>query len=610
MNQKPVKDVLHPHGLVVVIENNTTDLILITRVLRSRCCQMLTAQNADDGLMLIENMTPDLVIVNTGLTVRDGIPLIETLRTHPNLVDIRTIALAAPEALSQDGNIDDKGDNRCIAKPLDPDNLDAVIADMLSDQGRAPAKPSLANPSLGPSTRARVLIVDDEVMNLKLFKAYLSSENYEILTAENGHDAIAVINQHPPDVILLDVMMPGIDGFEVTRRLKQNAATASIPIILVTALSGQGNKTLGLDAGADEFLTKPIQRAELVARVRSMLRLKRFEEQIRGRQLSEPQLERPAICSLETHERIPLVLIAEDNDSDALLVLKQLEYEPYSIKRVSTGEAAIREVLNEPVDLVLLDLLLPGIDGFEVCRRLKGDDRTCNIQIVMMTSLRDLDCRIQGAELGTDDYLVKPVDACELKARVNALLKKKHYIDKLHNRYENVLNRALNDDLTGLFNHGYFKRFLALETKRALRQKHLIALLLMDLDNFKQINDTLGHLTGDRILVQVAKKIRENIREIDFAARYGGEEFAVILPYTGGQDAKSIAERIRSAIHKEVIARNRDGTTLPVSASIGVAFCPNDGIELEDLIRHADEMMYLAKQCGKNQVCVSSDFKG
>ena len=457
--------------------------------------------------------------------------------------------------------------------------------------------------------RPRVLIVDDEAMNIKLFKAYLEIENYDILIAENGHEALVQVNRHAPDVILLDVMMPGLDGFEVTRRLKQNNDTAQIPIILVTALSSDESKSRGLDAGADEFLTKPVNKAELLARVSSMIRLKRFQEQLCGRQQSQLQIDAPDDQPVSNHERVSTILVVEDNDKDALLLSKQLEHEPYVINRVTSGEAAIRKALNEPIDLILLDIMLPGIDGFEVCRRLKGDDQLSNIQIVVLTSLRDLECRIQGTELGADDYLIKPVDPRELKARVRTLLKKKRYIDKLHHRYENALNRAISDGLTGLYNHGYFRRFLELEIKRSLRHKHSIALLLLDLDNFKQINDRLGHLTGDGILIQVAQALSGKVRDIDFVARYGGEEFAVILPYAGIEEARDVAERIRQALTMEIRAPGTRNAHQLISASIGVATCPADGQDLETLIRRADEMMYLAKQCGKNQVCVTSDLK-
>lgn len=434
--------------LTVVVENNTADLILLSRLLKSHSGQVLTVQNADDGLALIETMNPNLVMVNVDLACADGVPLIQKIRSHAKLAHTPAIALAAATSATVKAGNGNTGYNAWIGKPLEPDRFKQTIRDLFG--GASPVQP-LPVPNL--CRKARVLIVDDEAMNLKLFKAYLASEAYEIVTAENGQEALSRIAVSPPDVILLDIMMPGIDGFEVTRLLKGSQETAEIPIILMTALSGRENKSAGLDAGADEFITKPVQRTELVARVRSMLRMKRFEEQIKGRQRSEDTLSPVPAQSAAGHEIIQNVLVAEDNDTDALLLLRQLELEPYTIKRVSTGEAAIREVLNEPIDLVLLDLMLPGIDGFEVCRRIKGDDRTRNIQVVMMTSLRDLDSRVQSAELGTDDYLVKPVNPRELRARVQALLKKKRYIDKLHNRYEKVLNRAITDDLTGLFNH-------------------------------------------------------------------------------------------------------------------------------------------------------------
>lgn len=467
---------------------------------------------------------------------------------------------------------------------------------------------SNAKPSSSPEVKGRILIVDDDVMNLKLFKGYLASENYEIITAEGGREALQQIDRNAPDVILLDIMMPDIDGYGVTLRLKQDPHTKDIPIIMVTALSDEESHARALAVGADEFLTKPVHKTELVARVNSMCRLKRFQEQLCSRRQSELQADTGVDNPLSEPEQVSTILIVEDNDKDAHLLLKQLDHEPYMIKRVTSGEAAMREVLNEPVDLIVLDIMLPGVDGFEVCRRLKGDDQISNIQIIILTSLQDLDYRIQGSELGADDYLVKPVEARELKARAKALLKKKRYIDKLHNHCEKTLNRALSDELTGLFNHGYFKRFFEFEIRRSMRQKNPVSLLFIDLDNFKPINDCLGHLAGDRILRQVSEKIKEKMRDIDFAARYGGDEFAVILPYAGIEEARKVAERLRRAISEEITLPPGADIPLFLSASIGGAFYPEDGQGVEELIRKADEMMYLAKQCGKNQVCITSDF--
>jgi two-component system cell cycle response regulator len=278
------------------------------------------------------------------------------------------------------------------------------------------------------------------------------------------------------------------------------------------------------------------------------------------------------------------------------------------VRHVTDGERAIRDALDEPPDLIILDIMLPGIDGFEVCRQVKNDARLKHTQILVQTSLRELDYRIQGTELGADDYLVKPVDSRELKVRIDALLKKKRYIDKLNHRYESALNRAIRDGLTGLYNHEYFKRFFKFEIKRSLRQRHSISLLLIDLDNFKQVNDRLGHQAGDRILIQVGKTIRGSVRDVDFVARYGGEEFVVILPYVDAEKAREVAERVRLEIKTAVDTEIKDLANLSVTASIGGAFCPDDGMEAESVIRKADEMMYLAKQLGKDQICLTSEY--
>jgi two-component system cell cycle response regulator len=592
-----------PLKTVVVIENNAADLSLLSNVLRANGFRILTADNAETGLAMAENTTPDLIFVNSDLPDVDGgaFSKIASSRSHDG--DIPIIAIGSDVRLEEELATFESGFSAFVSKPLDPVKIADIVSNFTSEQ---PAEER--NWPTPAATRARVLIVDDELMNLKLFKAYLSAENYEIVTAESGKEALARAFHVPPDVILLDIMMPGMDGFEVTRRLKENAATDSIPIILVTALSGEKNRARGLKAGADEFLTKPVHRAELVARVASMLRLKRFQDQLRSRRDSENSMDGPPGNAFGDAEYIPSILIVEDDDRDAMLLRHQLEEDPYMVRHVTDGEQAIRDALDSSPDLIILDIMLPGIDGFEVCRRVKSDDRLKHTQILLQTSLRELDYRIQGTELGADDYLVKPVDSRELRVRVEALLKKKRYIDKLNHRYESALNRAIRDGLTGLYNHEYFKRFLKFEIKRSMRQQHSMSLLLIDLDNFKQVNDCLGHQAGDRLLILVGNAIREAVRDVDFVARYGGEEFVVILPYVDDEETREVAESIRLSIKKTVDAEIKGQVKLPISASIGVSFCPDDGMEADLMIRKADEMMYLAKQLGKDQICFTSDY--
>jgi two-component system cell cycle response regulator len=180
-------------------------------------------------------------------------------------------------------------------------------------------------------------------------------------------------------------------------------------------------------------------------------------------------------------------------------------------------------------------------------------------------------------------------------------------MDQLHAQYETAMDSAIKDGLTGLYNHAYFKRFLEIEVKRAIRQTYSTALIMMDLDDFKELNDRLGHLAGDVILRESAKIIQTSTREIDLAVRYGGEEFAIVLPYAGKNNALSVAERIRSSI--EAHAFDLAGTHQPehMTISIGIATCPEDALSVEALIQKSDVMLYQAKKNGKNQICVHEE---
>jgi two-component system cell cycle response regulator len=294
----------------------------------------------------------------------------------------------------------------------------------------------------------------------------------------------------------------------------------------------------------------------------------------------------------------------EDNARDAKLIQSHLHGQPYRIAVAANGEEAVMFAQRERIDLVLLDIILPGMDGYEVCRKLRETEQGRNIQIIVITGLSDLENRLRGLELGVDDYLVKPINARELIGRINILLKKKAYIDTLRSNYEKALNTAIIDGPTGLYNHFYFKRFLDLEVKRSLRYGYPVSLIMIDVDNFKIHNDTLGHLAGDMILREFARVIREHVREIDLAVRYGGDEFAIVLPYCDKKNALDVVERIRQAAasHRfsEKVPLSRGNVTL----SMGIASSPFDASSEDELIQKADQMLYRAKKEGKDRICV------
>jgi len=273
---------------------------------------------------------------------------------------------------------------------------------------------------------------------------------------------------------------------------------------------------------------------------------------------------------------------------------------------VHSGEEALSICNNHQVDLMILDMLLPGMDGYEVVKKVKENAATQSTQIIVVTSLQDIDSKIKGYEFGVDDFLVKPINFNEFRARVNSLIKKKAYHDQLMGSLEVAVQAAITDKLTGAYNNGYFQLFLKNELKRADRHHHPLSLLMLDIDDFKLVNDQHGHLAGDKLLRGIAAKLAQSIREIDFLARFGGDEFAIILPYTQKEDAAAIAERTRALFENCAVAVN-DHISLSISMSIGVAdFAP--GVDTaQDVIQKADKALYAAKFAGKNKVVSAAE---
>ena len=384
--------------------------------------------------------------------------------------------------------------------------------------------------------------------------------------------------------------------------MKNNPRTSDIPIILITALQETEDKIKGLESGADEFLNRPVDTSELQARVKSLISLKQY-----GELLQEHMQSKKVFSTLsEQHEPMEekTLLLVEDDEVAARLILNFFKDTPYHIELLVDGADVLNRVEKGNVDLILLDIMLPGIDGFEVCHHLKETSQIQNIPIVMITCLKDTESKVRGIELGVDDFLVKPINREVLSARVTALLKKKEYFDRLTYEYEKALHSAVTDKLTGLYNHAYFKQFLKLEIERSLRQKHALTLMLLDIDDFKHYNDTLGHLVGDKILHELGQVINRTVRKIDMAARYGGEEFTVVLPYTSPRGALVVAERLRQAVESHPFSYKPSLPSKTLTVSIGIASFQMDVKTVEDLIERSDIALYKAKGEGKNRICV------
>ncbi|HEX8417128.1 MAG TPA: PleD family two-component system response regulator [Methylobacterium sp.] len=454
---------------------------------------------------------------------------------------------------------------------------------------------------------ARVLIVDDLFPNVKLLETKLSLEYFDVVAAMNGPDAIAICEQGLCDLVLLDVMMPGMDGFEVCRRLKNNPATAHLPVVMVTALDQPSDRLRGLDAGADDFLTKPIDDTALFTRVRSLVRLKAVTDELRSRAMASREFgigDPLAIATAETGQNANLLLVDDRASSAERLATALSQHHTVTIE--TDPHKALVMATEGTFELALVSLDLKDFDGLRLCSQLRSLDRTRNTPVIMIAEEHDRARVIRGLDFGVHDYLMRPVDRNELVARVRTQVRRRRFSEVLRGAVQASMELAITDGLTGLHNRRYLDSHLGALFAEAVLKQRPVAALMLDIDRFKTINDTFGHEAGDEVLKAFADRIRTHTRGIDIVARYGGEEIVIILPDAGVEGAHTIAERIRERIEAVPFSIQRDTREVSVTVSIGVAGRHADDAGPADMLKRADIALYRAKDSGRNRVVAAA----
>jgi two-component system cell cycle response regulator len=449
---------------------------------------------------------------------------------------------------------------------------------------------------------ARVLVVDDILSNVKLLEAKLTAEYFEVVTGFNGMEAIAKTEECSPDIILLDVMMPGMDGFEACRRIKSNPKTAHVPVIMVTALDQPSDRVAGLEAGADDFLTKPVDDAALFARVRSLVRLKMMTDELRMRESTGQSmgLLDPAETLIDNNPTGRILVIEDRPESVAWF--KNALTPANEMAAVDTFEEALVRVKGGDYDLIVVSLGMRGFDGLRLCSQLRSLPEGRNVPILVVVSEGERRKLTQALEMGVNDYLTRPVDKNELTARVRTQLRKKRYADRLRHNVQLSLEMAITDQLTGLHNRRYMERHLSNLIGNAGKTGRPLAFLIMDIDYFKSVNDTHGHDIGDEVLREFSARIGANVRGLDLACRYGGEEFVVVMPDTDISFAYMVAERLRRSVETTAFDISRDPKKLNITISIGIASSEGEKDTAEALLHRADQALYRAKRDGRNRV--------
>ena len=458
---------------------------------------------------------------------------------------------------------------------------------------------------------AQILVVDDVPANIKLLEAKLTSEYYDVLEAKDGFEALKVAKEKRPDIILLDVMMPGMDGFETCKKMKEDSDISHIPIVMVTALSEHADRIRGLDAGADDFLTKPINDAALFARVKSLVRIKVLLDELRMRDQTRAQLGIAAENSFTADVNNSRILLVDDDPVQAKQLVQKLS-DTYQIEWLEEPEGAIEKAAGGDYETVIVSTQLADIDGLRLAVQIKNREELRHVPVLMLVDEDDAEIMVKGLELGINDYLCIPVDKNEMAARIRTQIRRKKYQEELKSTYQQSVSMAITDSLTGLYNRHYLDTHLSNLYNQSMETHRPFAVLMLDMDHFKQVNDTHGHDVGDNFLKQLSAILLDEARRSDLVARYGGEEFVILMPETDRAAMKDAAERIRKKIEETpFIIDQAAQTSLTQTISIGGANItppsqPGAANETaEDFLKRADSALYKAKDTGRNRAVMS-----
>ncbi len=428
----------------------------------------------------------------------------------------------------------------------------------------------------GPVFRPLVLLLSGSRETITAVASQLDYELFNLLITTLEEEAIEAIRRGWSDVLIFEPLSPPHQSICLCSFLQEQGDT--LPVILITSSQDLFPEFPRLRVY--EVLHKPINRLELSARLKSVITLRQLEKQLADQPLA--------------HREAARVLLVEDSSLQRKILAGYLAGEGIEVITAADGEEALRVAEHKRPDLILLDVILPGMNGFEVCRLLKENPALKDTPVVFITSRQGREERIRGLECGADDFLTKPVDKRELLIRTHSLIRRKQLMDTL-------VNQASRDPLTGLYNRRQLALDLQRELSRAKRYSTPLSLIMADVDFFKHYNDTNGHLAGDEILRQLAGLFVSNTRDVDTVYRYGGEEFIILLPQTDLAGAITVAEKLRQKVEKHSFPHGEKQPGGRLTISLGVAAYPDHARDAEGLILAADRALYRAKQSGKNR---------
>lgn len=454
----------------------------------------------------------------------------------------------------------------------------------------------------------RILIADRVPTNRIILKVKLASAFYEVLQAASASEALMRARTEHPNLIILDLSLGDMTGFDLCAQLKKDPETAHIPIAIITPAGDTEAKIGALKAGADEFLTKPLDELTLTARVRALMRASATSEELRRRNETARALGfAEAHVPFDVPGKITLVGATPEEALTWRAGLKGLVSHDMTI---TPGDKLLETIArDEFADLYVISAnLTTQSDGLRLISDLRARRGTSNAGIVVVHGAQDRREALMALDLGANDIIKRGADPEEMALRLRTQMRRKKEAEQLRDTLDQGLRLATTDPLTGLYNRRYALPHLEKIALEASQTGQNFALMLVDIDRFKNVNDTYGHAVGDEVLIEVARRMRANLRGMDLLARFGGEEFLICMPMTSLVEARTAAERLREAICSAPVP-SKTGEDVPVSVSIGLTMAGSldtENLSISDLISIADQALYGAKAEGRNQVTLGS----
>ncbi len=455
----------------------------------------------------------------------------------------------------------------------------------------------------------KILIVDDISTNRIVLRVKLSAAYYEVLQARNGQEAQAMVARQRPDLVMLSAKLPDVAGADLCAAWKAAAETADMPVMIIAPTENRDGRLSALRAGADEVMTRPLDDVLLQARLRSLLRARDTAQELRMRDCTYRALgfaERPASFGLPAS-----VALVADTRAMGVVWKQALEptLEPTLAARFTCDDpkGLMRDVSEGArPDALVLSLDKAGREGgLRLLSELRANPDTRHAELMVILKEEDRALAADALDLGANEILPAGFDTEETALRIGAMVRRKRRADRLRDSFKDGLQAAMIDPLTGLYNRRYAMPSLDRIAETAKTDGRDFAVMLADLDHFKQINDRYGHAAGDAVLIEVARRMKEALRSLDLLARIGGEEFLVALPDTDLREARFVAQRLCRTVSRN--AFNVPGLDGPISVTISIGLTMGrtdlDQSEPTDqLLGRADSALYAAKRHGRNQV--------